>query len=249
MITHLVRAELLKIRATRGTWYLTVTAAVFCAGWAALSALVFMGGDTQVALTTEQQITNVYQMAQMAFPFTLLLGLVGMSGEYRHQTITWSFLIAPRRTQVVGAKLVAYAMAGLVIGVACAILTAAVSAVLLSLRGGQVWAPAVPLVLLGAILSSALFAVLGLAIGTLIRNQVVAISLSLLWFFYMEYALIAFFPEYGRWLPGGAAKAVSGMRLSSGELLPAWAGGLLFIGYALLAAALAGRTTLRRDVA
>ncbi|MEU6997243.1 ABC transporter permease [Nonomuraea sp. NPDC046570] len=244
----LIRAELLKIRATRSTWYLGVSAVLFCAGWAALSALVFLGSAAQETMSAEQEITNVYQMAQMAFPFTLLLGLVGMSGEYRYQTITWSFLVSPRRDHVVIAKLLAYGVLGLIVGVVCAVTTAAASALFLSVRGSAVVAPAVPLVLLGAVASSLLFAVLGVAIGALIRNQAVAIALSLTWFFYMEYALIAFFPEYARWLPGGAAKAVSGMHLSTGELLPAWAGGLLFIGYTLLAATFASRTTLRRDV-
>ncbi len=42
--------------------------------------------------------------------------------------------------------------------------------------------------------------------------------------------LAGFPPDPGRWLPTGAARALSGMPLG-GELLPVWAGGLLFAGY------------------
>ncbi len=52
----------------------------------------------------------------------------------------------------------------------------------------------------------------------------------------------------GKWTPGGAAGAVtnSGVDLGLGTdyLLPAWAGAVVLLGYALLASA----TTIRRDI-
>jgi hypothetical protein len=64
--------------------------------------------------------------------------------------------------------------------------------------------------------------------------------------------LVSVVPAVGRWTPTGAAKAFSGWTRDAmpvaGNLLPMWAGGLLFLAYAGAAGALALATTVRRDV-
>ena len=46
-----------------------------------------------------------------------VLGVIGITGEYRHLTATPTFLSVPRRGTVIGAKLLTYFVAGLLLGV------------------------------------------------------------------------------------------------------------------------------------
>ncbi|MPZ79530.1 MAG: hypothetical protein GEV28_03660 [Actinophytocola sp.] len=84
----------------------------------------------------------------------------------------------------------------------------------------------------------------------MLRNQVAAVVVAFGWFFYAEWALVMLVPAVGRWTPTGAAKAVSGWTPIdiAGPLPPMWAGGLVFLGYTVVAAAVAGRVSIRRDV-
>ena len=84
--------------------------------------------------------------------------------------------------------------------------------------------------------------------GALIPNQILAVLGALIWLFLIEALLVAFLPTVGRWLPGGAANGLLQSSSFDNDLLDPWAGGLLLVAYALGFAALAARTTLRRDV-
>jgi hypothetical protein len=52
-------------------------------------------------------------------------------------------------------------------------------------------------------------------------------------------------PTLPRWLPGGAAAALTD---PGGQHLSMWAGGLLLAGYGLVLATIGSRLTLRRDI-
>jgi ABC-2 type transport system permease protein len=108
-----------------------------------------------------------------------------------------------------------------------------------------------------AVLAIALWGVLGLGVGTLIRNQVVAllVSIGVAW---IAEPLLAFgldaahLGAVARYLPSQATSAViSPATTNSGvdvALLPWWGGALVVIGYAVLSGGLGALFTLRRDV-
>lgn len=237
----LVAAELCKAVATRSVRLLVVLGAVLCAAWATVQVLVFDPDDVVAA----------YGMAQQGYPAVMIAGILLSAGEYRHRTVTWAYLVTPTRVPVIGAKVVAGAAVGLGAGLLAAVVTVPLVMVLLATRDAPLFDPAVPLALLGSVLGTALWCVFGVAVGALVRNQSAAIAVALLWTFYAEWTLIMLVPEVGRWTPTGAAKAASGWtRVDlpvAGSVLPAWAGALVFLGYALVAVALAG-ATVRRDV-
>jgi hypothetical protein len=103
-------------------------------------------------------------------------------------------------------------------------------------------------VILGGIASTAIGGLVGVGIGALMRNQTLAITFTLLWTFLVESMLTNFAPGVGRWFPGGAASAMSGVRSTGGDLLPIWAAALLFAAYGLAFAVAGTRFVVRRDV-
>lgn len=245
---NLVAAELRKARSIRTTWLLAAAAVGFCALWTVVSVLT-LDDPSQAGLALEQRVQNVYQMAQQAYLFALILGIVGMAGEHRHQTLTLTLLITPRRTRVLAAKLIAFTLIGSVIAVTAVLVTTGVAMPLLTVTGGPVIVPGIAPILAGSVLSTTLYTTLGVGVGALVRSQVAGVVVAVVWFLYAEYLLVWLVPDVGRWLPGGAAKAVSGWNLDGGGLLPVWAGGLLFVGYTLLVAVAANAVTAHRDVA
>jgi hypothetical protein len=243
-----VAAELLKIRTTRMWWWLLIGAAAFTVLTVLLSGLLAGQQDTPGIDTAEAQ-RNIFGGASAGYVFTLVLGILGMAGEYRHMTVTSTYLVQPRRGVVVAAKLVAYGLAGLAYAVVCTVLTLGLAYLIITLRDASVLPTVdVPLIALGAAAGTALYAVLGVAVGALIRNQIAAVVGALAWVLIVEQLVVAFLPEVGRWLPGGAASAMFQASVPGGDLLAAWAGALVFLAYAAVFAILGTRLTLSRDV-
>ncbi|MGH8982841.1 MAG: ABC transporter permease, partial [Acidimicrobiia bacterium] len=89
--------------------------------------------------------------------------------------------------------------------------------------------------------------VIGLGIGALLRNQVATLVAIFLWLFFIENVLIDFVPGAGRFAPGAAAAAITG--LDPDRLLAPALGALLLGLYAVAVAAAGWIATLRRDVA
>jgi ABC-2 type transport system permease protein len=246
-MTRLARAELAKLRTTRTAPVMLATAAAF-----AVVTVVFIvtvaGTQGNPPLDAGSLRWIVAAPSRVVSGAVLLLGILAMAGEFRHQTITQTFLVTPNRGRVVAAKLAAGALVGLAFA---AVTTAVVLAV------GVPWllAEGVPIRLSGALGSTlagvlaaaALSGLLGVAVAALVRNQVATVTGVLLWFLLVEGILPAVLraPGLARWLPGGATAALTD---PGGQYLPALAGGLLLAGYALVLAAAGSRLTVRRDV-
>ncbi|NRQ37038.1 ABC transporter permease subunit [Nonomuraea sp. NN258] len=240
-LNRLVRAELHKARASRVTWVLAAVAPAFCVAWTAVPALL-------PAPSEEVRLAGVYNMAQQAYVFTMILGILGMAGEFRHRTISWAFLVTPRRGAVVTAKLVAYGLVGLAVSLVSALATLAGGALLLTASGHRAFSQEVPGILAGSVAANTGYALFGVALAVLVRSQVVAIVLACLLLSYGDNFLAWLVPDVFTWLPTGAARALGGMPPARGELLPAWGGGLLFAAYVGAMVLAARLITLRRDV-
>jgi ABC-2 type transport system permease protein len=248
-VTGLVRAELLKVRSVR----VTLALVGGCLAFVALNvvALVLASGQRGAPpLTDPATARSVFASAGAASALVLVIGILGMTTEYRYQTVTPTFLVTPRRSRVLTAKLVVHALVGLAVGAACVVLAVALALSLLPLRHhAPVPATAVLQVAGGTLLAYAVYCVLGVCVGALIRNQVAAIVVALLWTVIAEGLVVAFLPRVGRWLPGGALAGVLQRPTLNGDAyLPVWAAVAVLLGYVAAFGLLAARTTLRRDV-
>jgi hypothetical protein len=248
-MTRLVKAELLKLRTTRTARTLLALAA---AGTAALVALVLLlaGRPGQPELGADALRQLVLVPAQPLTLAALVLGVLGMAGEFRHGTATSTFLVTPVRGRVVAAKLAAAAATGLVMALVASAAVFAVGLPWLRAKGIEVTVADAGLLarVAGLAAAVALFAVLGVGLAALLRNQVAAVIVGLLWGSQgVERILVAVLHQPGleRWLPRGAASALTA---PGDATLPMWAGGLVFAAYGLVLALAGGRLVARRDL-
>jgi ABC-2 type transport system permease protein len=248
-MTRLVRAEFSKLRTTRVVYGMAAVMAAFAV-------------LTVVALATTPDIEGNPSLSAdslamfVAAPVTqlsgaaLLLGILGMTGEFRHQTVTQTFLVTPDRGRVVAAKLVAYPLAGIALAVTTLAITAAVATGWLAAKG------ITPSLLDGrlgrvvgvALLGAGLCALVGVGVGALVRNQVAALVGTLVWVLLVEGLLMSLLnaPSLGKWLPSAAAAAA--ITSPGGANLSRLAGTLLLAGYALALAMVGTRLVVRRDI-
>ena len=248
-MTRLVHSELLKLRTTRTARVLLTLAA---AGTAALVAIVLLlaGQPGQPALGPDALRQLVLVPAQPLTLAALVLGVLGMAGELRHGTATSTFLVTPRRGRVVAAKLAAAAVTGLAMSLASSAAVLAVGLPWLRAKGIEVAIadPGVAARVARLAVAVALYAVLGTGLGALLRNQVAAVVVGLLWWSQgVERVLTGILHQPGleRWLPMGAASALT----APGDgRLPTWAGALVFAAYGFGLALLGGRLVARRDL-
>lgn len=207
-------------------------------------------GNSNPPLSTAAGLRNLFSTIGAGSVLAIVLGAVGMTGEYRHQTVTPTFLASPHRGRVVIAKIVTYFLAGIGYGVGCAIVCFAIALPWLSSKNLHIGGQGVPQVVLGAIAAIAVYSLVGVGVGALVRNQIAAVVGTLIYLFVLE-NLISGIPHvrnYYRWFPGGAAQSLAGSSSNNFHLFHQWQGGLLLAAYGL-AFALAGRyLAVRRDV-
>jgi ABC-2 type transport system permease protein len=251
----LVRSEWTKLFSTRVWLGLTLGACLMAGGFAALfTGFAGQTGNNGQALPGVG--TSAYEQAAFgvsanATVLMLILGIIGMTQEYRHRTATPTFLVTPRRGRVVAAKLVAYALAGVPLGLLVIATDVLVVEIYAGARGS---APSISgdnlRVLAGAWAALVIYAVIGVGVGALLRNQVGAIVGALVYLFVVEGIVIRAIPAIApafKWLPGGALEAMTAT-LNDTDLLDPWQGGLLLLGYGLVAALAGTLFAVRRDV-
>jgi hypothetical protein len=247
-MNNLIRAELLKLRTTRTFSWSVIAALAFVPVSIAL-AIAKVGTPSGTSLDSAEGFRNVIAAASSGGLLVLLIGIVLMAGEFRFNTVTSTFLITPDRRRVVGAKVAASSLVGLGIAVASSLLTIAIALPWLASRHVDLASHGsdIAIVLLGGIAATAIAGMVGVGVGALVTNQTLAVTATLIWSLLIEGMVVSFAPGLGRWLPGGAAGAMSGAATYS-NLLPVWGAALLFAGYGLAFAAAGTRAVRRRDI-
>lgn len=268
--------EYRKIVTTRLWWVLLLVMVGYMVFMAAVMAWVFSqgggmgagptgaapGGSGDAAtMAPEAVVRTVYTIAvTFGYVFPVIVGALSVTTEFRHQTITPTLLAEPRRTVVLLAKLVAGAAIGVVFGVVGTLATAGTGAAVLAALGeptflgeAETWRT-----LALSALALATWSVVGVALGTVLTNQVAAIVVLIAFTQFVEpvlrvvLGLTSWGKDVASFLPGAAGEAVSGgsfyAEAGMGTLLEWWQGLLVLVAYAAVLAAIGRATTLRRDI-
>ncbi len=246
-MTSLLRAELVKLRTTRAFYgYLTV--------------LVVLSAIAAAARASEAHLLELEDPAfqrdllsqSVAAPLiALLLGIMSLTVEWRHGTITRTFLVSPRRWYVLAAKEINAFVLGIGLALFGLVVAIAVAAPILSHDG-------TPLQVDGALvgraaeimLAAALWGALGAGVGALVQNQTAALVGAVITVVVVEELLNALLgwadlEGVGDALPGRALGALD--RSHQGGLSPA-VGGAVGLGYVALFAALGWFRIRRQDI-
>jgi ABC-2 type transport system permease protein len=228
----LVAAELFKLRTTRTSWGLVLGAfaLILVIGTAASAA-----GDFSHESDPARGLLGVAGLAQV---FALIFGILAITTEFRHGTITPSLLAVPERPRLLLAKLGAVVLVGLVLGLVCFGVDAAVVLGIFSARGidsGLTGRDVFGMVA-GGTIGAGLYAAFGLGLGAVLRNQVGTVVGALGWTFVLE-PLLRVIPTFGDWVSsygldgvGDGLSATGGNDHALGQL-PA---GLLFAAYCVV---------------
>ena len=136
-MTRLVNAELLKLRTTRtavGVFALTVAVTALI-----MTAVMLIAGRPGQPAIDSGILPDLVVVAKGPLViFALILGVLGMSGEFRHGTATPTFLVTPHRGRVVAAKVVAHALAGVTLAAASAVVALGIGLPWLRSKGVEV---------------------------------------------------------------------------------------------------------------
>jgi ABC-2 type transport system permease protein len=238
-VIALVRGEMIKVRTTRTALGFGVAAVLLVL---AVALITILAGDP---LTVEQKRDALNVGGALSVPL-LLFGIVGATGEFRHRTIAPAVLISPHRGRLTFARLIAYVATAAAMGVAMVIVALAVGLPLLADQPGpELGTSDYVRVIGGGILTAALCAALGVAVGVLVRNQVAGVVGTLVWLLILEPLLPLIDDVLAKGSILGAAATLGGA--SSDEV--SWLGALLVLGVWTGVLMLAGLLVdSRRDV-
>lgn len=192
-VLAVLNSERIKLTSIRSPLWTALLAAVLSVGVAALQGAAAYGA---VLLTPEQVSIGV---AVFGVPILIILSAMVVTGEYRTGMISTTFAATPNRTLVLAVK--AFVAAALsAVYAAILVMVAVVAARLtsdplqtarLSLADVTVWRAA------GAVALYALVAaVLGVAVGALLRHTAGAVALLLLWPLVVE-PVVGNLPNFG----------------------------------------------------
>jgi hypothetical protein len=252
-VIALARAELLKLRSTRTALGLFIVILVVT-----LVPLTLILSLVPREWLAEDGVNEFLVAASALVPLVLLVfGILGMTNEYRHGTITYSYLVTPRRWQVMVVKLVVYLLVGMLTMLVAMLLVyfailigGAVRGVDIDATGGSTLGDyARQLVVAGLVTT------FGVALGALIRAQIITVAGALIWALFVENIIYVLKPAVGNWLPfvvfnqvsaaqmpGDGAEALTSGALSRPEAF------LVSIAYIAIVSVAAVFISLRRDV-
>lgn len=261
-----IKAEFRKLFTTRMWWILLLIMVAYLGfmGLLMSSLFVFIDDDLGVGVSESRQMAILlYSFASpLGYVFPLLIGSLLFTSEYRHKTITASLLVAPNRTVLLASKLIVGMILGFVYGVVALAASVGSAAPILELAGSGAYLTDTEVLKLGAgtVWVFVLWAMMGVAFGGLIVNQIAAIIVLIAMTQFIEpiLGIGLMFSEIGQkigqFLPAAAGSAIVGENAmamgmeGAAEGLSRFEGSLVLLAYIAVFAVLARLITLRRDI-
>ncbi|MFT4083618.1 MAG: ABC transporter permease subunit [Nocardioides sp.] len=252
---RVLRAEWTKFRSLRSPLITLLIASGLIVGLGALISAL-RGGAYDTMTAAERATFDPIAISLGGLTFAELaigvLGVLLMTGEYATGMIRATLTAVPRRLPVLWAKVTITFVVAFVVTLVATLAAFLLGQAILNGHGLGVGLGADGALrsVVGAGLAIAVVAVIGLAIGTLLRNTAAGISTFVAVFFVVP-PLMSLLPDswnsaISPYLPSNAAGALFGSSMSEETLAP-WTGFAVLCGYAVVLVAAAAWQLRRRD--
>lgn len=260
-MTRLIRSEFVKLRTTR-LWWGMLLGIIALVALNVIPAAIFAGQDFGAgmpptpSLDEIEGLTAVYGSGyQSGYLMVLVIGVIIGAADRRHATATQTFLATPRRGRVMVAKMVLGALAGLAYGLVAQLATLAVSVPVILARGAEPRLGESDIIrsLVLGVPGIAMWGVIGVALGILLRNQIAAILAAVFYIFVGDFLIagglsLADLDRAAPYTPNNASTAVVG-GFTGFDLLEWWAGLLVLLAYGIVIALAGWLIGRQRDIA
>jgi ABC-2 type transport system permease protein len=260
-----VRAELRRITTTKLWWVVLICIFVLSAGYAALPAVVALlqsgAGAVGSPFNDPGIIRSIYNGGNvLSRILAMVVGIVTVGGEYRYGTLAWNHLATPRRVRMLLGKAVALLIFGVIYGITSVAAGMLVATPFVLIKSGtflldqpDTWRS----IILG-VCSIALWTMIGMGLGILIKNMPVALVVGIILGFLVEpiVSMVFFLKQWDQLLnvmPSGATNAMLGITspvlFAAQQPAPWWLAGVILAAWCLLPALAGILTAVRRDIA
>jgi ABC-2 type transport system permease protein len=245
----LIKAEFRKLLSTQ-VWFWLLLA---CAGLSALIVILSITNGTD--FSSSSRVRDVFTAGATAYVPAFVLGMLGVTTEFRYQTITPTLLTTPSRWRLISAKLIAYSLVGAIYAAVCVATTVAIAVpwlkakhVDLSFGGDNLWTA-----MLGTFVVVVLYGLIGLGFGALVKNQMVAVSIGTIWVLLAERLVfqIPYVRDARLFMPSGGFDAIFTPHdeyADGHHLLGAVPGGLVLLAWGVGLALIGAAFSMNRDI-
>ncbi len=246
----LIRAEFRKLLTTQ-VWFWLLLASM------AITALAIVGPITsdshQFQLAAD--VHDILGSAHVAGIAVFVLGILSVTTEFRYQTITPTVLATPSRWALISGKLITAAIVGLAYALVCTIVTLAIALPWLAARGIDSPLQGNYGALVAAFVVVALYCLLGLGAGALLKNQIVAVTVGLIFILILQNIVVGipYVKNIYPYLPSGLESAIvtstnADRTVNGVHLFPIWGGVVGFLIWGIGMALLGAGLTMNRDI-
>ena len=257
-MSGVVRAELRKITTIRLWWIMLICTLLLSGGYAAGVAL--LQPETGAPFQDPGIVRSVYNGGNpVARVLAVVLGIAAMGFEYRHHTLSATYLATPRRGRVLLGKASSLLLFGLLLGVLSVLSGVAAAAPFLLATDGSFFLdrPDTWGSLTLGVVSLVMWTMFGMGLGILIKNLLVAMLVGISFTYLLEpiLSMIFFIQDWDTALnvtPTGATNAMLGITspvlFAIDDPIAWWQGALVLAAWTLLLAIIGMASSVRRDV-
>jgi ABC-2 type transport system permease protein len=249
----LIKAEFRKLFTTQ-VWFWMLLLSAALTALATVGQILSSGNDLDLQSHVRDVFVSVTQAP--AYVPLFILGVLSVTTEYRYQTITPTVLTTPSRWTLITAKLASMALIGALYAAVCLVVELGIALPWFAARSVHADVAGHLGPLLGVFVVLALFALVGLGAGALLKNQIVAVALGVAFILIIDNIVLtipgvrAAYP----YLLTGATHAISDSPNAGRDfdghvqLLSAGAGVVVLIVWGLGMALLGAGLTMNRDI-